>query len=230
MNLVLVHGSYHGAWCWERLTRELEHLGHRVTPVELPISEPANGASEFADSIIDQADWSEPPIVVGHSVAGLIVPIVAARRPVRQLVFLCAMLPVPGLSATAQRAAEPIDGQKPPTTAEWTDLGNDVWMVGPNTATELFYSDATPGDAAWASGRLRPQSYRMMNEVTPLVRWPDIPSAYILGRDDRALNPEWARTAVPTRLGIAPVEIDGGHSPFLTRPMDLARVLDGVFV
>ena len=81
MNVVLVHGSYHGAWCWDYLTPELERRGHRVTAVDLPIGDPAAGASEYADAAIAQVDWSEPPIVLGHSVAGLVTPLIAARRP-----------------------------------------------------------------------------------------------------------------------------------------------------
>ena len=155
--IVLVHGSYHGAWCWERLAPELERLGHTVTAIDLPISDPAAGASEYADAIEAQVDWSEPPAIVGHSSAGLTIPIVAARRPVRQLVFLAAMLPKPGMSVNEQRAAEPIDGAGPSGSAEWTDLGNDFWMVGPQSATEMFFPDAAPADAAWATSHLRPQ-------------------------------------------------------------------------
>jgi hypothetical protein len=228
--LVLVHGSYHGAWCWERLAPELERLGHTVTAVDLPIRDPAAGASAYADAIEAQVDWAEPPAIIGHSTAGLTIPIVATRRPVRQLVFLTAMLPKPGLSANEQRAAEPIDGAGPSGSAEWTDLGDDVWLVGPKTATEMFFPDAAPLDAAWAASKLRPQSYRPMNELTPLTEWPDVALAYIVCRDDRAVNPDWARLAVRERLGIEPVEIDGGHSPFITRPMELAALIDSILV
>ena len=228
MHVVLVHGSYHGAWCWERLTPELERRGHRVTVVDLPIGDPAAGASEYADAAIAQIDWSEPPVVVGHSVAGLVTPVIAARRPVRSLVFLAAMLAKPGTSAGAQRAAEPIDARVELANAEWTDLGNDVWMVGPNTATALFFQDASAEDAAWAVAHLRPQSYRVMNEVTPLEAWPDVPAAYVVCRDDHAVNPAWGREAARNRLGVTPLEIDGGHSPFITRPAELADLLEPV--
>lgn len=154
---------------------------------------------------------------------GLVIPLVAARRPVRRLVFLAAFLPSPGQSANDQRALEAIDSRVAPTTAEWTDLGDDVWMVGPNTATEIFFHDAPAPIAAWATARLRPQAYRVVREVTPLEAWPDVERQSIACRDDRAINPDWVRTAARERLGIEAIEIDGGHSPFLTARANLPR-------
>ena len=228
MDIALVHGSYHGKWCWDLLTPELERLGHRVIAMDLPVSDPWVGAGEYAAAVADALDPDSEPVLVGHSMAGLIIPLVAARRPVRSLVYLAAFLPSFGKSANEQRATEPIDGRVAPTTAEWTDLGDDVWMVGPNTATELFFHDASPDVARWATDRLRPQSYRVMKEITTLTEWPDVESHSIVCRDDRALNPDWVRSAARDRLKTEAVEIDGAHSPFLTRPAELARLLDGL--
>jgi pimeloyl-ACP methyl ester carboxylesterase len=228
MEIALVHGSYHGAWCWDLLRPELERRGHRVITVDLPISDPALGAADYARTVEAALDPGSQPLIVGHSMAGLIIPLVAAKRPVRALVFLAAFLPSPGKSANDQRAAEPIDGRVAPATAEWTDVGDNVWMVGPNTATELFFSDASPTLASWATKRLRPQSYRAMDEVTPLTSWPDVKCHSIVCRDDRAINPDWVRSAARERLGVEPVEIGGGHSPFLTRPAELAELLDAL--
>ncbi len=180
MDIALVHGSYHGAWCWDRLAPELEALGHRVIAADLPVSDPSLGASAYADAVIEAIATMPEPVLVGHSMGGLVTPIVAARRPIRRLVFLAAFLPLPGLSANEQRATEALAGDVVPTTAEWTDLGDDVWMVGPNTAREVFYHDATPEVAAWAAARLRPQCYRVMSETTPLAAWPAVEIA-----DDR---------------------------------------------
>jgi pimeloyl-ACP methyl ester carboxylesterase len=228
MDIALVHGSYHGAWCWDLLRPELERLGHRVITVDLPISDPSLGAADYAAIVAKALVPRTKPVLVGHSMAGLVIPLVAASRPVRRLIFLGAFLPAPGLSANDQRAAEPVDGRVAPVTSEWTDLGDDVWMIGPNTATELFYHDASASSARWATQRLRPQAYRAMSEVTPLVEWPDVPCSSILCREDRALNPDWARTASKQRLGVTALELSGGHSPFLTRPRDLAGLLDGL--
>lgn len=225
MDIALVHGAYHGAWCWEFLRPELERLGHRVITVDLPITDPTLGAEQYARTIEDALHPTTEPMLVGHSMAGLVIPYVATRRPIKRLVFLAAFLPAPGRSANEQRATEAIDGRVAPRNAEWTDLGDDVWMVGPKTATELFYHDAPPAVARWATQRLRPQAYAVFRETTPLTAWPEVDSRSIVCRDDRAINPDWVRSAARERLGIEATDLAGGHSPFLTRPGDLARVL-----
>ena len=226
MDVALVHGSYHGAWCWDLLRPELERLGHRVITMDLPISDPTLGAADYARTVESVLEPGSEPVLVGHSMAGLVIPLVAANRPIRRLIFLAAFLPSPGRSANDQRASEPIDGRVPPTTAEWIDIGENVWMVGPKTATEIFFPDATPAVARWATQRLRPQSYRVTSETTPLEAWPDVECRSIVCRDDRAINPAWVRAAARERLGVEAVEISGGHSPFLTRPVELALALD----
>lgn len=226
MQIVLVHGSYAGAWIWDLVAPDLERRGHRVTAVQLPVSDPAAGAATYAQAIVDSVDWTEPPIVVAHSMSGLVAPIVAEGRLVRSLIFLAAMLPRPGVSAAEQRQLEPIDAPTPPATSQWTDLGDGVWSVGPETATELFWHDAPPDVAHWAEQRVRPQSYVVINEPSPLTAWPAVPSAYIACRDDHTTNPAWQRQAARERLGVVAVELDGGHSPMLSRPAELAATLD----
>jgi pimeloyl-ACP methyl ester carboxylesterase len=92
----------------------------------------------------------------------------------------------------------------------------------------LFFNDASPEIARWAAERIRPQAYRVMNETSSLTAWPEVESRSIVCGDDRAINPDWVREAARDRLGTEAVEIDGGHSPFLTRPAELARLLDSL--
>jgi pimeloyl-ACP methyl ester carboxylesterase len=228
MDIALVHGSYHGAWCWDLLRPELEKLGHSVITMDLPISEPGLGAADYARVVEEALPAGSEPVLVGHSTAGLIIPLVAANRPIHRMIFLAAMMPVPGKSANAQREEEPIDGLLEITDPEWTDLGNEVWMVGANTARQMFFSDVLADLARWAIARLRPQCYRMMIEVTPLTAWPAAPSTSIVCADDRTTNPDWIRAAARKRLGVEAVGIPGGHSPFLSRPVELARLIDSL--
>ena len=74
MDIALVHGSYHGAWCWDLLRPELERLGHRVITVDLPISDPALGAAEYAQTVSKAIGPKTKPLLVAHSMAGLVIP------------------------------------------------------------------------------------------------------------------------------------------------------------
>lgn len=230
MEIALVHGAYHGAWCFERLIPALEERGHLVRAVDMPIGNPHAGAADYATAVIAQIEELENPVVVGHSMGGAVIPLVAASRPVRQLVFLAALLPRPGQSLQEQRNEEPIDSSVSFETVEFTEVEDGVWTVGPETATAMFYHDLPPATAAWAVQRLRPQSYVFMTEVTPLTSWPDVGCASIVCADDHALNATWAREASVARLGVDPLIIDGGHSPFLGRPEELAQMIDAVVV
>ncbi len=226
MNIVLIHGSFHGAWCWERLRPHLEQLGHRVTAMDLPVTEAGRGAADYAQTVVEAIDDATAPVVVAHSMGGLVAPLVALQRDVRSLIFLAAFLPKPGTSAQAQRGEEPIDPPVQPRTAEWTDLGGNVWGIGPDTASEIFYPDVPELTRDWALERLRPQCYDVIQELTPLRAWPDVKSQVIVCEDDRAINPAWVRSAARDRLGVDAVGIPGAHSPFLTRPAELAALID----
>lgn len=234
VRFVLIHGAYHGPWCWDRLVPELEILGHEALAVDLPIGDPAAGANRYADATAEAIrasgwDGGDPgPAVVAHSMSGLMLPLVGERCPISLMVFLCAFLPQPGVSFNQQRQTEAIEPEFDLTNPQFDDLGDGAWMVGPDTATELFFHDATPDLAAWAAGQLRPQAVGIMDEPSPFVSWPQIPSSYILCRDDRAVDADWARKAATKRLGVEAIEMEGGHSPFLTHPAGLAAILDGL--
>src|SRR5580700_4179046 len=108
----LVHGGAHGGWCWEMVVPELERRGHRVVAPDLPFEEPDAGAAEWARTVIsavDEAVSSDDAdvVVVGHSLAGLAVPVVASWRPVRRMVFLAAQVPVPGQRYVDYLATQP---------------------------------------------------------------------------------------------------------------------------
>jgi pimeloyl-ACP methyl ester carboxylesterase len=228
VNFVLVHGAFHGSWCWDLLIPELEALGHRTIAVDLPTGEAGAGARRCAEVIVDTARGLDEIVLLGHSMAGLSVPLAAQDLPVRKLVFLCALVPRPGHSMAAIRASEPVDNHHPIEDPEWIRMGSGIWMVGARTARGLFYDDVPEDIAEWAIGNLRPQNYQMMNEKTPIVTWPNVDSASIVCDADLAINPQWSRWVASKYLGVEPIEMRGGHSPFLTQPERLARILSDV--
>ncbi len=224
MRFVLGHGAYHGAWCWKLLIEELELLGHDATAIDLPIEVPEAGAAAYAD-VIAESIRNDETVLVGHSMMGLAIPLVPERRSVGRLVYVCAFVPEPGSSFNEVRHREGVEPDRKMQHTQFTDLGDDVWMIGPDAAVELFYHDASERLASWAVPQLRPQGYRIMREPTPLRTWPEVPTTYLLCREDRAVDAGWARSVAHERLRTEAIELEGGHSPFLTRPAELASAL-----
>jgi alpha/beta hydrolase family protein len=221
----LVHGAYHASWCWDRLTPELELLGHRVLTVDLPSEDPRAGASEYAAAALAAfAGADDDLVLVGHSLAGLTIPLIAAARPARQLVFLAAMLPRPGRTHDEVLAEEPDMVLPGPKGGAYRGPDGAIrWR--PQAAARWFFADCPADLADWAASRLRGQFWKITGEVTPLTAWPDLPCAFVLGSHDPVINPEWSRRAARSVLGVPPVEIDAGHSPFLAAPALLAQAL-----
>ncbi|WP_166459371.1 alpha/beta fold hydrolase [Amycolatopsis pithecellobii] len=209
----LVHGGCHGAWCWQRVIGALDVLGHRGVAMDLPCDDDSAGAQRYAEVVLDAlADVDGNVVLVGHSLGGLTIPLVAAERPVRTLIFLSAVLPMPGKSLIQQQETEP----------EMVFPNPD----GPSAFRRRLYGTAADADAAWALAQIRPQAQTPYHEETPLKAWPDVDAAFIVPTEDRAVNSVWARRAARERLGIEAHEMIGAdHSPFLSRPAELARLL-----
>lgn len=220
----LVHGGMHGAWCWELLQSELALLGHESIAVDLPCDDVEAGLEAYREAAV-AAFHDGPPdlIIVGHSLGGLTIPLIAERRPVAHLAFLCALVPVPGMSSFESRMRYPD-----------MRLGSDHSRIedprGWHTRTReqaisSFFHDVDEDTREWAITRLRRQASRPSAETTPLKRMPDLPISYIYATGDRCINPEWSRREVSMLLGVEPRSIGGGHCPFLSRPSELAQVL-----
>src|ERR1700680_1419976 len=226
MHFALVHGAYHGAWCWEQLRRELERDGHTTSAVNLPCEDPEAGAERYADEVVhSMPKTTEGVVLVVHSLAGLTIPVVAGRTKTLMTVYLCALVPMPGLSFDAQAADlrtgfVPSEGaiSHPDGSASWPERG----------AIESFFHDCDPEIAHAAARRLRKQYWLVTQEVTPLRRWPDSPAAYILCTDDRVIPAGYSRRAARDQLGVGAVEMGGGHPPVLSRPRELATLLEGL--
>jgi pimeloyl-ACP methyl ester carboxylesterase len=223
----LVHGAYHGSWCWQQLTSLLEGRGHRVLTVDLPSEDPDAGASEYAEAVIEAFSGApEALVLVGHSLAGLTIPVVAARRPVSRMVFVCAMLPRPG-RAQDDVMRDETDMTVPTPSGGSYEAADGSTRWHPDAAAALFFADCPPALATWAAAQLRGQFWKITREVTPLRTWPEVPSSAIIGSHDLVISPAWSRRVTPSILGVPPVELDCGHSPFFSAPELLADAIAG---
>ncbi len=224
----LVHGAWHGAWCWERLAPELDQLGHQVIAIDLPCDDPTATFSTYADLVVGALQGQNEDIVlVGHSLAGLTIPLAAASLPVRRLVFLCALIAAPGRSFGEQLGLEPemLLPDYQAGLSEADDGGRRRW-VDFDVAQKALYADCDQAEARAAFDRLRPQAQTPYALPCSLDELPRHERTYVMCSDDGLVNPDWSRQAVPERLGVEPVELPGSHSPFLSRPAEVARLLD----
>jgi pimeloyl-ACP methyl ester carboxylesterase len=218
----LVHGSTQDASGWALLVQELRKRGHQTVCINLPNDEPEAPATRYAEAIAeDVRDSAEPPIVVAHSASGLYLPIVATLCPVSLLVFLAAFVPEIGKSPMDQFQANP--------GMVWSDwVGKDPTKDN-TVAMQFLFHDCSPEIAAWALTTRRVLYARgALTRTFPLERWPDAPASYILCREDRTLRPDFWRGYAREKLGIIPVELAGGHCPHVSRPGELADILNGL--
>ena len=210
---VPIHAAGGGAWSWHLVESELRDRGHDVVAIDLPTDESA-GLWDYADAVVEAIGDRTNLVIVAHSFGGFTAPLVCERVPVEVLVLVTAMIPVPG---EAPKEWWEATGHAQARRA--TGGGND------DIAT--YYHDVPPELAAEAMRRDRAHpSERAYDEPWPLDAWPDVPTRFLLCRDDRFFPADWMRRLVRERLGITPDEMDSGHCPMLSRPAELARRLE----
>ncbi|HWA43988.1 MAG TPA: alpha/beta hydrolase [Hypericibacter adhaerens] len=219
--LLLVHGSWHGPWCWEKLTPELDARGLRWASAALPsVGEDPRALGGVADDAraiaAAAAAIAGEVVIVAHSYSG--VPVSQARfgANVKRLVFLGAFVPDVGESLADLLPPGPL----PPFVV---DNGDGTTSVAPELAVATFYADCDPATAQWAVSKLR--LHNGACNVTPVTHasWREIASTYLLLTEDFAC-PTVSQRQIVKRFTSA-AEIEGSHSPFLARPKALAAIL-----
>lgn len=202
----------------------LEKHGHDVVAVDLPCDDPSADFATYADVVCAALDaHRDDVVVVGHSLGGLTIPLVAARRPVRHLVYVCALLPAVGRSWEDQFADEPEMMCPGWNVALDVDDRDCTFWSDPDLTRALLYDDCDEETAAAAFARLRPQA-PLGSRLFPLAELPSVSCTSVVCAEDRMLCAEWAKRAA-ARLGAELVELPGGHSPMLSRPSAFADAL-----
>lgn len=232
--IVLVPGAWHGAWCWERVVPLLRARGHRVHTPELH----ATGADDSDPRTVKLDTWArqvialiepEPSrvLLVGHSRGGAVISRVAELAPdrVSRLVYLCAYLLADGDSVAGAARDDPGSLIAPNMVPAQPGVS---CTLRPEILREAFYGDCDDATAQDAIRRLRPEPLRPL--VTAVRTTPErfgrVPRAYVECTRDRTISPD-AQRAMRRALPCEPVfTLESGHSPFLSRPGELAQVLD----
>jgi pimeloyl-ACP methyl ester carboxylesterase len=220
--IVLIHGAWHGAWCWERVTPLLDAADVPWVAPDLPSSTSSEEAGlpedvQVVERILDDLPGNEPAVLVGHSRGGLVISEAGAHERAGHLVYLCALLLQPGMDATAMLGAEVMAS---------LDFGEDlVSSVRPGMAERLFYNDCSRRDAQWATDQLTPL-FGGGGVDEPRHAYATNPSTYVVCELDAALPADRQREMAGAADHV--VTWPTGHSPFVNRPELVADLLIGL--
>jgi pimeloyl-ACP methyl ester carboxylesterase len=217
---VLIHGAADVGWYWHLVEAELRRRGHDVVAPDLPCDDDTAGLPEYADTVVDAVGGRSDLVVVAQSFGGFTAALVADRLPVEALVLVTGMIPVPGEKAEEWFAnvgyAEAVQEQ---ARRDGGKTGSADPFVG-------FYHDVPRALAEEALSKARHQSPTAGRTPWPLDGWPSVPTRFVLCTEDRFFPPELMRRVVGERLAITPEEIAAGHCVALSRPRELADLLD----
>ncbi|GAB2505886.1 alpha/beta fold hydrolase [Nocardia heshunensis] len=201
---MLIPGAGCDAGYWRHVADELRSLGHDAVPVQLPCEDDTAGLREYADTVVEAIGSRRDVVLVAHSFGGFTAPLVCDRVPVERMVLVSAMIPTAG------------------------EAPGDWWANTGHKTTgdeDVFYNDLTPEQRSAAEQFERGQSATPMTLPWPMSSWPDVPTRFVLLRDDRFFPADFIRRLVRDRLCIDPLEMPGGHMAMLSRPTELARLL-----
>lgn len=201
---------------WRFVMRELAVRGHRGIAVDLPCADDSADLNVYADVVAahSRAD-GEPPVVVAHSFGGFTGALACPRVGAAELIYASAMIPRPGecpgdwWSATGCVAAQ----------REAADAGG----YDADDAVALYYNGVDP--AVIAAEIERPQSETPALKPWPAQALPQVPTRFLLFRDDRFFPERFMRRVVADRLGIEPEAMPGGHMAMLSHPVELVDLL-----
>jgi pimeloyl-ACP methyl ester carboxylesterase len=238
MRFVLVHGGFHGAWCWQRTIPEIERLGHQAIAIDVPghgerAGEDATmpGRLDAVVSVLEPGD-----VLVGHSGGGFEITRAADARPelVSHIIYLAAALPVEGRT-TGESIRHHEEGTAKPDHdvtgmlgyLRFGEDGGSMSIADWKGAWEYFYHDCDEETARWAFEHLTTE--KVGDTATTRLSVPrfwaaDLPRSFITCLQDRC-QPRWQADFTARRLGVEALTIDASHSPFLSRPAELAELL-----
>jgi pimeloyl-ACP methyl ester carboxylesterase len=208
--LLLVHGAWHGAWCWSQMIDLIDPDCPQVVAINLSFDSIESDAAELRDAL---EQLGPQTVVCAHSYGGRLLSVVAEETPVAHLMYVAAPTPNAeqfGAYSTAERLRS---GDVPDFETAWA----------------TFYNRCDEQTAHDAWSQLRPmRTPPGSTDGLDHRPWEKIPSTYVVCLDDRALKPE-VQQSMAANMGDS-YTIDSDHSPFLTAPTELAGIVNRVLL
>ncbi len=231
--VVLVHGAWHGAWCFERVIDRLADAGIEALAVDLPghgsdpgpLSDLHGDAARVRDAI---DELGGDCVLLGHSYGGAVITEAGVHPSVRHLVYLTAFALDFGESCMSAAVEESesldISYEGTPNLADaFVSHDDGTITLTPDGAAACLFQDCDPETTAWALARIGPQPAVTFGDTPAAVAWRERPSTYVVCTEDQGVHPELQR--VMARRCAAAVEWPTSHSPFLSAPERVADLL-----
>jgi pimeloyl-ACP methyl ester carboxylesterase len=215
---ILIPGAGGRSWYWHRVAPLLRAAGSDATAVDLPGDDETAGLPEYAALVTAAIGDREDVVLVAASLGAFTAPLVASAIPLRSLVFVNAMIPVPG-----------------ETAGEWWDHTHVIearqaaaYVHGYSLEFDLaayFYHDVPAEVIATGEGQQFGEAAAVFESVCDFASWPDIPIRVVAGEQDRFFPVEFQQRLSRERLGLDADVLPGGHLIALARPEPLAQYL-----
>jgi pimeloyl-ACP methyl ester carboxylesterase len=231
--VVLVHGAWHGAWCWDRVTPHLDAASVPHVTIDLP------GHGQNTEAFVDLygdadavtrvlATIDAPVVLVGHSYGGCVITDAGTHPNVAELVYVAAFALDAGESAAAAATEEAASlTHESPGLADLMEIHDDGTCTLPADACgDLLYNCCDAETRTWAAERICPQPFANFTESPRTIAWKDRASTYVVCARDRGIAPGLQR--ILAARCTTTVELDTDHSPFASRPAELAALLIGI--
>lgn len=229
---LLVHGASHGAWCFEKLIKELQNKGYVAEAIDLPghgnnkIPLEDVTLEKYSSEILTSLD--SPTIVLGHSMGGYPVSLAAQTDPtyIKHLIYLTAFVPEDGKTLAELR--KKVDRYPLTSVIRKTEDGLGFY-IPKKYQKDIFYNDCSKQDIKLASEKLCIQAIKPQNTPIKLgVNFKKVSKSYVSCLDDQTIPIELQKKLSESIPEENKYEIKSGHSPFFSRPADLANILEKI--
>lgn len=240
---ILIHGGWHGAWCWKIVVPLLEANGNRVLAIDLPShgedKTPAATVTlnDYVQKVVSLANAQTGPVIlVGHSMAGVVIAQAAevlGKEKVSKLVFLDAFMPKNGESVFAlagkaeahNKAAGKLASKPSVTESLMVSRDQKTSVIKPGLVGQLFYHDCSAEDVAFAQAHVGAQSMACLGTPVTVTdaHYGAVPKVYILCTHSKDLDKSSLAKNVPIQKMYT---LASSHSPFFSMPEKLVAILE----
>jgi pimeloyl-ACP methyl ester carboxylesterase len=211
-------GCRGAAWYWHRVLPLLQQAGHEAIAVDLPGDDETAGLPEYTALAVKAVADRDDVVLVAQSLGGFTAPLVANTVPLRSVILVNAMIPLPGETPAAWWGNTG-SSEARTTAARHADYDEEFDLE------VYFLHDVPPEIAAASEPHQRPEADAIFESVCDFTTWPAVPIRVVAASDDRFFPLEFQRRIARERLGVKPDVLPGGHLIALSQPVALADYL-----